>query len=190
MNRRLLIGLLLAQAAALAAQDNPVAVVVSGPRPGDRAPDFSLPWSSQDVTGGAPWFSLSAHRGSVVVLAFYPRDFSSGCTAEMKTFTDQYADLFGEDVVVVGISTDSLTTHRRFAGEIGIPFRLLSDGDLAVSRRYGSADPGGTTRRTVYVIGRGGDVAYADRQFRALDPKSYQRLKEAVQQARKEGAGR
>jgi peroxiredoxin Q/BCP len=190
MNRRLLIGLLLVQTAALAAQDNPVAVVVSGPRAGDRAPDFSLPWSSREVTGGNPWFSLSAHRGRVVVLAFYPRDFSSGCTAEMKSFTDQYADLFGEDVVVVGISTDSLSTHRRFAEEIGIPFQLLSDRDLAVSKRYGSADPEGFSRRTVYVIGRGGDVAYADRQFGALDPKSYQRLKAAVQAARGEGAGR
>jgi peroxiredoxin Q/BCP len=190
MNHRLLLGLLLTQTAALAAQDNPVAVVVSGPRAGDRAPDFSLPWSSRDVTGGDPWFSLSAHRGSVVVLAFYPRDFSSGCTAEMQTFTDQYAELFGEDVVVAGISTDSLSTHRRFAQQLGIPFRLLSDADLAVSKRYGSADPGGFSKRTVYVIDRGGSVAYADRQFGALDPKAYERLKDAVQAARREGAGR
>jgi len=192
MNRRLLIGLLLVQTATLAAQsgkDNPVAVVVSGPRAGDRAPDFSLPWSTRDVTGGDPWFSLSAQRGRVVVVAFYPRDFTSGCTAEMKTFADQHADLFGEDVVVVGISTDSLSTHRRFAEELGLPFRLLSDPDQAVSKRYGSADPGGYNRRTVYVVGRNGKVAYSDRQFGALDPKAYERLKQAVQAARREGAG-
>jgi len=124
-----------------------------------------------------------------VVVAFYPRDFTSGCTAEMKTFVDQYADLFGEDVVVVGISTDSLSTHRRFAEELGLPFRLLSDPDQKVSKRYGSADPGGYNRRTVYVIGRDGKVAYSNHQFGALDPKAYERLKEAVQAARREGVG-
>ena len=192
MNRRLLAGLFLMHAGVVAAQstDAPVAVIVAGPQVGDRAPDFSLPWSTRDVTGGDPWFSLSAQRGRVVVVAFYPRDFTSGCTAEMKTFADQYAELFGEGVVVVGVSTDSLTTHRRFAEELGLPFQLLSDPDQAVSKKYGSADPGGYNRRTVFVIGTDGKVAYADRRFGALDPKAYERLKEGVQEARKAGAAR
>ena len=191
MNRRLLVGLFLLQAGALAAQstsDTPVAVIVAGPQVGERAPDFSLPWSTREVTGGDPWFSLSAQRGRVVVVAFYPRDFTSGCTAEMKTFADQYADLFGEDVAVVGISTDSLATHRRFAEELGLPFQLLSDPDQVVSKKYGSADPAGYNRRTVFVLGRDGKVAYDDRRFGALDPKAYERLKDAVQEARKAGA--
>jgi peroxiredoxin Q/BCP len=191
MNHRLLAGLLLLQGGAAAAQyptDQPVAVVVAGPLPGDRAPDFSLPWSTREITGGEPWFSLTAQRGRVVVVAFYPRDFTSGCTAEMKAFADQYNDLFGEGVVVVGVSTDSLTTHRRFAEELGLPFQLLSDPNQEVSKKYGSADPGGYNRRTVFVIGKDGKVAYADRRFGALDPKAYQRLKEGVQEARKAGA--
>ena len=178
----------LASASGLAAQDStvgrPVAVLVSGPREGDRAPDFSLPWASKDTVSGGAWFSLSAQRGRVVVLAFYPKDFTSGCTAQMRTFTEQYADLFGDDVVVVGINADSLATHRRFAQSLGSPFRLLTDAGQAVSRRYGSADDNGYNRRTVYVIDRKGRVAYTDLRFGALDPKAYSSLKAAIRGAR------
>jgi len=146
----------LASAPCLSAQDTtvgrPAAVLVSGPREGDRAPDFSLPWASKDTVAGDQWFSLSGQRGKIVVLAFYPKDFTSGCTAQMKTFTEQYADLFGDDVVLVGINADSLATHRRFAQSLGVPFRLLADAGQVVSRRYGSADVNGYNRRTVYVI--------------------------------------
>jgi peroxiredoxin Q/BCP len=162
----------------------PAAVLVSGPREGDRAPDFSLPWASKDTAGVEPWFSLSHHRGKVVVLAFYPKDFTTGCTAEMRTFTDQYEELFGEDVVVVGINADSLATHLRFARSLGIPFRLLSDPDQSVSRKYGSADRNGYNRRAVYVVDREGRVAYVDLRFGALDPRSYADLKRAVQATR------
>lgn len=174
---------------ALAAQDSavgrPAAVLVSGPREGDRAPDFSLPWASKDTAGADPWFGLSAQRGKVVVVAFYPKDFTSGCTAEMKTFTEQYADLFGDQVVVVGISADSVSTHQRFAQSLGLPFRLLSDVDQNVSRKYGSAGADGYNRRTVFVVDRKGQVAYTDLRFGALDPKAYAGLKAAVQDARR-----
>jgi peroxiredoxin Q/BCP len=177
-------------AGGLVAQDStigrPAAVLVSGPREGDRAPDFSLAWASRDTAGVVPWFSLSAQRGKVVVLAFYPKDFTAGCTAEMKTFTEQYQDLFGgDDVVVVGINADSLTTHQRFAQSLGMPFRLLSDPDQRVSKQFGSAGENGYNRRTVYVIDRKGRVAYTDDRFGALDPKAYTALKDAVQDARR-----
>jgi thioredoxin-dependent peroxiredoxin len=182
--------LITASVPGLLAQDSavgrPAAVLVSGPREGQRAPDFSLPWASKDSVGGASWFSLSAQRGRVVVLAFYPRDFTSGCTAEMKTFTEQFEDLFAENVVVVGISADSLVTHQRFAQSLGLPFRLLSDPDQSVSRKYGSADRGGYNRRTVYIIDRNGQVAYTDLRFGALDPKAYSSLRSAVRDARRQ----
>jgi thioredoxin-dependent peroxiredoxin len=174
-----------------AAQDStigrPTAILVDGPREGDRAPDFSLPWASRDTTGGALWFSLTAQRGKVVVLAFYPRDFTPGCTAQMKTFTEQYADLFGDGVVVVGISADSLETHQRFAKSLDLPFLLLSDPDQKVSRKFGSADRDGYNRRTVYVLDPTGRVSYTDIRFGALDPKAYSRLKAAVKAARRGG---
>jgi peroxiredoxin Q/BCP len=174
--------------APVAAQDTlgpPTAILADGPREGDRSFDFSLPWASKDTTGGANWFSLSGHRGKIVVLAFFPRDFTPGCTAQMKTFTEQYGDLFGEHGVVVGISADSLVTHQRFAQSLALPFRLLSDPDQRVSRKYGSADRNGYNRRTVYVIDKTGRVSYTDLRFGALDPKAYARLKAAVQAARR-----
>ncbi len=168
------------------ARRTPTAVVVSGPDAGQRAPDFQLPWASKDSIGLVEDdFILRNFRGKTVVLAFYPADFTTGCTAEMKAFTDRYAELFGEgeDVVVVGISADSLETHKRFAESLGLPFKLLSDPDQRVARLYGSK---GDTRprRTVYVIGRDGEVRYRDMRFGALDPRSYDALKQAVQAAR------
>jgi peroxiredoxin Q/BCP len=176
----------------LAAQDQqparrtPTAVVVSGPDAGQRAPDFQLPWASKDSIGLVEDdFILRNFRGKTVVLAFYPADFTTGCTAEMKAFTDRYAELFGqgEDVVVVGISADSLETHKRFAESLGLPFKLLSDPDQRVARLYGSKGDS-RPRRTVYVIGRDGEVRYRDMRFGALDPRSYEALKQAVQAAR------
>jgi peroxiredoxin Q/BCP len=119
-----------------------------------------------------------------VVIAFYPADFTKGCTAQMQTFGDQYDTLFGPDVVVVGVSADSLETHRRFAASLDLPFRLLSDPDLQVARRYGSSGDGGRPRRTVFVVGPDGRVKYRNLQFNALDPRHYTELGSAVQAAR------
>lgn len=176
-----------AQAAPDSTIGRPTAVLVDGPRAGDRAADFSLPWASQaGIVTTEPWFSLSAQRGKIVVLAFFPRAFTPGCTAELRTFTEQYAELFGDDVVVVGISADSLETQQRFAASLGLPFRLLSDQDQRVSRAYGSAsDRLGYNRRTVYVIDRQGEVSYSDLRFRALEPDSYRDLDRAVEEARR-----
>lgn len=176
---------LVAPVPAAAQSGPPTAVIVAGPEVGNDAPDFRLPWASKDSLGSSENdFVLRKEGGRIVVLAFYPRDFTSGCTAEMHTFTDRYADLFGGDVTVVGISADSLESHRRFAESVGMPFRLLSDPSQRVAAMYGSKGDKGYNRRTVFVIDTHGRVAYRDTQFRALDPKAYERLKAAVRSAR------
>ncbi len=163
----------------------PTAVMVSGPDVGRRAPTFRLPWASKDGVGPADQpYDLALDRGKTVVLAFYPRDFTSGCTAEMRTFGEQYDSLFGPDVVVVGISTDSLETHTRFATSLNLPFRLLSDPRQEVARRYASRDGSGYMRRTVYVVGPDGKVKYRNIRFNALDPKHYAELGAAVRRSR------
>ena len=160
-------------------------VLVGGPDVGKRAPDFSLPWANRDGVGPVESpYQLASDRGKTVVVAFYPRDFTSGCTAELKTFAQQYDSLFGPEVTVVGISTDSVTTHSRFAASLNLPFRLLSDPQQRVSKQYASKDSGGYNRRTVYVIGPDGRVKYRNMKFNALDPRAYSELSAAVKTVR------
>jgi thioredoxin-dependent peroxiredoxin len=157
------------------------AVLLGGPDVGRRAPDFSLPWATRDGVGPieAP-YQLASDRGKTVVVAFYPRDFTNGCTAQMRTFGEQYDSLFGPDVVLVAISTDSVETHSRFAKSLNLPFRLLSDPDQRVSKQYASKEEGGYNRRTVYVVGPDGRVKYRNMRFNALDPKDYADLRRAI----------
>lgn len=161
--------------------ENVTAVLLGGPEAGRRAPDFSLPWATKDGVGPieAP-YQLAGDRGKIIVVAFYPRDFTNGCTAEMRTFAQQYDSLFGPDVVLVGISTDSVETHQRFASSLNLPFKLLSDPEQRVSKQYASKDKGGYNRRTVYVIGPDGRVKFRNMKFNALDPRDYAELRQAI----------
>ena len=189
----LLIGLLVAGGMAPAAgvaqsrSGNVRAILQSGPDVGHRAPDFSLPWANRDGVGPieSP-YQLASDRGKTVVVAFYPRDFTKGCTAQMRTFAEQYDSLFGPDVVLVAISTDSVETHGRFAKSLSLPFRLLSDPEQRVSKQYASKDPEGYNRRTVYVVGPDGRVKFRNLRFNALDPKDYTELRQAVRRSPRE----
>ena len=174
----------LAAVPVVTAQDSPGKVKVilrGGPDVGQRAPDFSLPWANRDGVGPVESpYQLASDRGKTVVVAFYPRDFTKGCTAQMRTFAEQYDSLFGPNVVLVGISTDSVTTHSRFAASLGLPFRLLSDPEQRVSKQYASKDPEGYNRRTVYVVGPDGRVKFRNLSFNALDPDDYTELRAAI----------
>ncbi len=170
---------------AQAGYGSPTAVIVGGPPEGAKAPEFSLPWATREAVGppDSP-YQLWRDRGKTVVVAFYPSDFTKGCTAELQTFADQFDTLFGADVVVLGISADSLESHRRFAASLDLPFRLLSDPDQAVARAYGSSGSNGRPRRTIFVLGPDGRVTYRNLQFNPLDPRHYTELGSAVQAAR------
>ena len=173
-----------AQDSAATASGPAVAILVTGPEPGQKAVDFSAPWADKHGIGPADEpFALAALQGQVVVLAFYPRDFTSGCTAEMRTFADRYDTMF-EGAVLVGISVDSLETHVRFAESLGLPFKLLSDPKQRVAAKYGAKGSDGSNRRVVYVIGKDGKVAWRELQFNATDPKGYDRLQKAIADAR------
>ncbi|HKU63126.1 MAG TPA: redoxin domain-containing protein [Gemmatimonadales bacterium] len=189
MRVSLLVLVLAAAGAPLAAQSKPVstptAVLVSGPQVGHSAPDFTLAWANKDGVGPADNpYQLWRDRGKTVVLAFFPKDFTSGCTAQMQTFAEQFDTLFGPDVIVVGINGDSLETHQRFAAKLGLPFRLLTDPDLKVARRYGSYDGSGRPRRTIFVVAPDGRVHYRNLKFNPMDPKDYSALGTAVREAR------
>jgi thioredoxin-dependent peroxiredoxin len=175
------------------AQESPgkvKAILQTGPDVGQRAPDFSLPWANRDGIGPieSP-YQLASDRGKTVVVAFYPRDFTKGCTAELRTFAEQYDSLFGSNVVLVGISTDSVATHRRFAESLGLQFRLLSDPEQRVSKQYASKDPDGYNRRTIYVVGPDGRVKFRNLSFDALDPSEYAKLRAAVKSSTRGASG-
>lgn len=180
----------LTHAARLVAQEGgdkprPTAVLVGGPQVGRIAPDFTLPWAGRDGVGPSESpYQLWRDRGKTVVIAFFPRDFTSSCTTELRTFAEQYDSLFGPEVIVVGINGDSLETHSRFAARLGLPFRLLSDAGLKVTRRYGSYDGTGRPRRTIFVVGPDGRVRYRNLQFDPGDSTHYSALGTAVREAR------
>jgi peroxiredoxin Q/BCP len=154
------------------------------PEVGQMAPDFTAAWADASGPRATP-LKLSEHRGKVVVLAFYPKDRSSGCTAELTRFRDEHATLFGPDVVVLPISVDDVDTHASWAKEMGFPFALVADPTLAVAEQYGSRMTGrATSSRTVFVIGKDGRVAWRDLRFNALAENAYTALTAAVQQAR------
>jgi thioredoxin-dependent peroxiredoxin len=171
---------------AQSANGNPTAILSAGPEKGHTAPDFTLPWANKDGVGPAESpYQLWRDRGKVVVIAFYPRDFTPSCIAQFRSFTEQYQNLFGPDVVVVGISSDPVETHGRFAADLGLPFRLLSDPEQRVARKYSSFDSSGYPRRTVYVVGADGRVKYRNLHFDSNNPEHYSELGSAVSMARR-----
>ncbi len=93
--------------------------------------DFELP-----STGNAT-FKLSDHSGQNVVVYFYPKDNTSGCTLEGQEFRDLYGDFAKANTIVVGVSRDSLKSHESFKAEFGFPFDLLADTDEAVCELFG-----------------------------------------------------
>lgn len=98
---------------------------------GTKAPDFTLP--DQD---GNP-VSLSDFRGKTVVLYFYPRDNTPGCSRQACAFAQAFADFQALDAVVLGVSKDSTASHQKFAAKYDLPFRLLSDPELTTLQAYG-----------------------------------------------------
>ena len=151
---------------------------------GNVAPDFTMAWADSSGAIAKP-LKLSDLRGKVVVLAFYPADRSSGCTAELTKFRDEYSKLFGEGVVVVPVSNDSIASHSSWAKEMSFPFALGSDPELTVAKQYGSwIAPRKTASRTVFVIGKDGTILWRNLKFPALNEAAYTELASEIAKAR------
>jgi thioredoxin-dependent peroxiredoxin len=126
---------------------------------GQKAPAFNLEGNDGKE------HSLADYKGKTVVLYFYPKDDTAGCTKEACGFRDLNASLKKADTVVLGVSKDSIETHKKFAGKYKLPFTLLSDPKTEVMKKYGAfgkkmmygKEVEGTIRSTV-VIGPRGDV--------------------------------
>lgn len=123
---------------------------------GDRAPDFSLPDQNGQMV-----ILRDLIGKKIVVLYFYPADFSRGCTAEACSFRDSYEVFKEAGAEVVGVSSQSVDSHRRFAAENTLPFILLSDKDGEVRKLYGvSSTLGLIPGRVTYIIDMNGTVRH------------------------------
>ena len=98
---------------------------------GDKAPDFTLP------TDGAGTVSLAGFKGKKVILYFYPKDDTPGCTKEACGFRDALPDFDGSGAVVIGLSKDSVARHDKFKAKHALPFTLAADVDGSVTEAYG-----------------------------------------------------
>jgi thioredoxin-dependent peroxiredoxin len=125
-------------------------------RVGDAAPDFTLP----DQRGQLVHLHDLTEKKNVA-LYFYPKDATPGCTAEARAFRDAYDAFIAADTEVIGVSSDSVKSHERFAANERLPFLLLSDRNGAVRELYGvERTLGILPGRVTYVIGRGGIVRH------------------------------
>ena len=123
-------------------------------RVGDRAPEFELAG-----TGGRT-YSLADYRGSGLILAFYPGDFTPVCTRQFCSYRDDGDRLEALGVPMVGVSPQSVDSHERFSERHGLTVPLLSDPGKSVARAYGVVGPGGFIRRAVFLIDTEGVVRY------------------------------
>ena len=122
------------------------------PAEGQKAPTFSLP--SQD---GSP-ISLDEYRGKWVVLYFYPKDMTTGCTIEAHKFQDALPQFEAKNAVILGVSVDSSDSHKQFCAKDGLTFHLLADTDHKVVNAYGS-------------LGGFNGMVIANRNTFLIDPK-------------------
>ena len=138
---------------------------------GTKAPEFTLP--DQDGT----MRSLSDWRGQKVVLYFYPKDMTSGCTSQACSFGEMYPQFREKGAVVIGVSKDTVASHKRFQEKYGLPFTLLADPDMEVLKAYEVLVEGLTkagkvsykTIRTTYLIDEEGTITRAFGKVKAKE---------------------
>src|SRR6266566_7331338 len=126
------------------------------PAAGTPAPDFSL------TTGDGSQISLKDYRGKWVVLYFYPKDFTSGCTMEARNFQRDVAKYEQIGAVVLGVSVDTAQSHKDFCAKEGLNFKLLADPDAKVSALYGSTmeyQGAKMAARNTFIINPKGKIA-------------------------------
>lgn len=129
-----------------------------------HAPDFSL--VDQDNTT----HTLSQYRGQYVLIYFYPKDDTPGCTKEACAIRDLYKDFESNNVKVLGISKDSVASHKKFALKYNLSFTLLADTDKTVLTAYHAAKEDGGTNRISYLINPEGLIANT---YPKVDPTSH-----------------
>jgi len=157
------------------------AAAEAAPQVGDAAPDFSLPYATRDSVASDQLVLSSLVGRKNVVLAFYPADWSGGCTKEVCTLRDNFSALGDLNADVIGISGDYVFSHHEWASHHNLPFRLASDHNHDVAKKYGSFnEANGFNKRTVFVVDKAGKIAYADLAYSPRDSVSFGKLQAAL----------
>lgn len=126
---------------------------------GTKAPSFT----TKDTNGNT--VSLSDFAGKTVVMYFYPKDDTPGCTKEAQSFRDNYAEYQGKEIVVLGVSMDDEASHKAFTEKYGLPFQLLADVDGSITKAY-DVEGGGYSKRVTYIINGEGAISYVDEKVK------------------------
>lgn len=134
------------------------------PQVGQMAPGFTLP--SQDGSS----VSLKDLKGKWVVLYFYPKDKTPGCTIEAHNFQRDLAQFEKKNTVIVGVSVDSVDSHKEFCAEQSLTFKLLSDSDKKVVPQYGSLRDNGVALRNTFLLDPQGKIA---KVWTGVDPNKH-----------------
>ena len=163
-----------------------------GPKVGDMAPDFTLKGSTKD---GLRSIHLQEFRGQTVVLAFFPKARTNGCTAQLESYRDQYAKLFnsGKGVAVIAISTDDDTVQMNWARDKNFPVLFASDVKRTVGKQYDVLWNLVLTKlekRVLFVVGPDGRVMYIMRPFKEMVADSYTELGAEVAKSLRVQAGK
>jgi peroxiredoxin Q/BCP len=152
----------------------------AAPPVGSVAPDFALPYATKDSISRAT-LKLSDFSGKPVIIAFYPADWSGGCTKEVCTMRDNFAALQGLNAEILAISGDYVWSHHEWAKFHNLPFRLLSDHSHAVAKLYDSFNEKSLyNRRTIFVVDKNGKIAYENLTYSVADLQDFEKLKSAL----------
>ena len=149
---------------------------------GDSAPDFELPG-----TGGRT-VRLADFRGRWLVLAFYPGDFTPVCTRQFCSYRDAADRLDELDAEVLGVSPQTLESHKRFRAKHGLTVPLLADPEREMIRAYGVLGPGGMVRRSIFIVDPQGIVRYRHVALLGLRYQDVDELRQSLQRARAEAS--
>jgi peroxiredoxin Q/BCP len=151
---------------------------------GDVAPDFTVTAVTAKGVDAKP-FKLSEHKGETVVLAFFPKARTSGCTVQMESYRDKYADVFkgGKKVTLVGVSIDADTSLISWAKDAKFPFHFAADTERKVGVAYGANAGTGWHKRHLYVIDPQGRIAYITTPFNQMSADAYTDLGSAITKA-------
>jgi peroxiredoxin Q/BCP len=131
---------------------------------GQEAPDFALPDEKGEI------HTLHQYQGNWLLLYFYPKDDTPGCTKEACSLRDHALQYEKNDTIVIGISSDSGESHKRFIAKYKLPFLLLSDKGKKVITAYGAANENGGTKRISYLIGPDGII---EKTYSQVNPTTH-----------------